>query len=58
MSPAGCGSPIIVVFVVTAMPNDVASGEKPCVWPAIRLTAPTLDGPKFVSNELSLIAND
>src|SRR5947209_612169 len=58
MSPAGCGSPIIVVFVVTAMPNDVASGEKPCVCPDMRLTAPTVDGPKFVSYELSDIAKD
>src|SRR5437667_12912535 len=58
MSPAGCGSPMIVVFVVTAMPNDVASGEKPCVCPDMRLTAPTVDGPKFVSYELSDIAKD
>src|SRR5271154_1929550 len=28
----------------------------PLVFPEIRLTAPTADGPKFVPNELSLIA--
>ena len=28
----------------------------PWVWPETRLIAPTVDGPKFVPNELSLIA--
>jgi hypothetical protein len=28
----------------------------PCVWPEIRLSAPGVDGPKVVSQELSLIA--
>ena len=36
MSPAGCGSPTIVWLGVTAVP----SGEKPCVWPEMRLTRP------------------
>lgn len=35
ISPAGCGSPMIVPFAVTAEP----SGVKPCVCPETRLTA-------------------
>src|ERR671937_2234783 len=53
MSPAGCGSPIIVPFAVTA--GLVCA--KPCVCPETRLIAPGLDGPKTVLKELSLIAN-
>ncbi len=56
MSPVGCGSPITVLLTVTAVPNEVVSGVKPCVWPETRLSAPTDDGPNVVSNELSLIA--
>src|ERR1700712_5201650 len=54
LSPVGCGSPIMVWFGVTATPNEVASGVKPCVWPLTRLIAPTDDGPNVVPNELSL----
>src|SRR5262245_44999170 len=48
----GCGSPIIVLF--STEPAMFGMSE-PCVWPEIRLIAPTVDGPKLVPNELSLI---
>ena len=41
--------------VLFSTPLDVGTSV-PWVWPLIRLIAPTVDGPKFVPNELSLIA--
>ncbi len=53
ISPVGCGSPITLpVAAGTAPPSAV----NPCVWPEIRLSAPGVDGPNIVLNELSLIA--
>src|SRR5438270_11495016 len=40
----GRGSPITVPL--STLPG--VSGVAPCVWPLIRLSAPTVDGPKFV----------
>jgi hypothetical protein len=48
----GRGSPMIVpLSTVLAMSGVVA----PWVWPLIRLSAPTVDGPKVELNELSLM---
>ncbi len=52
LSPVGCGSPMTVPFAVTAG----LVRAKPCVWPETRFSAPGVDGPKVVENELSLIA--
>src|ERR1700730_14919211 len=52
LSPVACGSPITVAAAVTA--GLVVA--KPCVCPEIRLSAPGVEGPKFVEYELSLIA--
>src|SRR6185312_678113 len=49
---AGSGSPITVPFSTPLATGGVA----PCVWPLMRLIAPTVEGPKFVLNELSLSA--
>src|SRR5215471_16922645 len=49
----GRGSPMMVpLSTVLAIAGVVA----PWVWPEIRLSAPTVDGPKLVLKELSLIA--
>lgn len=48
----GSGSPITVPF---SMPLPVV-GVEPCVWPLMRLIAPTVEGPKFVLKLLSLSA--
>src|ERR1700750_929979 len=44
-SSVGGGSPMIVLF--STEPEMLATSV-PCVWPEIRLIAPTVDGPKFV----------
>src|SRR5216684_2327950 len=71
-SSSGCGSPITVpcgsppatkvlpemlalVGVGTPFTGTVA-WTMPCVCPAMRLSAPTVDGPKFEPNELSFKA--
>src|SRR6516164_298793 len=48
----GRGSPMTVPLLT--FPG--LSGVAPCVWPLMRSSAPTVDGPKFVPYELSLIA--
>src|SRR2546421_12590788 len=50
-SPLGCGSPVTVPSV-----TSVLGPEAPWVWPDTRLSAPTVEGPKLVPYELSLIA--
>src|SRR5258708_30031804 len=71
-SSSGCGSPMTVpcaslgaTKVLPGMLAEVGVGTPltgavawttPCVWPAMRLRAPTVDGPKLVSKELSLMA--
>src|SRR5260221_662237 len=52
-SRSGRGSPITVPLATLLATSD---GVAPWVWPAIRLSAPTLEGPKVVLKELSLIA--
>src|SRR5260370_11191658 len=53
LSPVGCGSPMTVPLAAgTALP----SAENPWVCPEMRLSAPGLDGPNVVLNELSFIA--
>src|SRR6185312_3897904 len=47
----GSGSPITVPFS-----TPLAATVAPCVWPLTRSSAPTVEGPKFVPNELSLSA--
>src|SRR4051812_45794761 len=56
-SSAGSGSPVTVTGLnpETLPPaNEVARRPLP-VWPETRLIAPTVEGPKFVSNELSFM---
>lgn len=50
-SPSGCGSPTTVPRALTAGLVDA----KPWVCPETRFSAPVVEGPKVVENELSLM---
>src|SRR5262249_38595508 len=50
---SGRGSPITVPLETLPATSGVVA---PCVWPLIRFSGPTVDGPNTVSYELSLIA--